>query len=382
MAISTALISNSRLGNLGKPDSEQMWQSITDLIPDSILSKPGVRILCAASGHGTEAIIIAKRMIALGISKEQVNESIWLIDSCRIFTNYVKLKYGFKNVVKGDFMTWDTNLKFDVALSNPPYNRSIKSTMPLPFTNIGPHSAFTAKSHELLKNDGIFAVVLPCNFMCLPSAATYRQWWLNNFEIQNLDIHDNTNGKVFDIGLSDIVTIVAKKANKPDNTNVKWNESFTVDLTKYSVWPMYKTQESVTIFDKLMASKTQDIPYTGDKNDKPTAHIVSTHLTRLGQRQNPNPKGMFVKDAIKNVSIPFWLGYSSKKQKDYQWNWMSTDHYAYVLSLVQSTPKNQPILFRMLGEHCFTDNDFVKHFNLSTQELAAISSWKQSFKSS
>jgi hypothetical protein len=273
----------------------------------------------------------------------------------------------------------DNLMKFDVIVSNPPYDRGIKTNFDLPFRNIGPHSAFTYLSHNNLKEDGSFAVVLPCNFMCLPSASEFRSWFLSNFQIEKINVIDNTGGKVFDIGLSDIVTIVAAKKDSPDNTSIIWNDSFNVDITKYDLWPMFKTKESVSIFDKLVASKTSAVPFAGGKDDTPTDHILSTHLTRLGQRQNPSPRKMFVKDAVKDVTIPVWFGYSSEEQKNFQWEWLGTNHYAYVLSLVQSTPKNQPFLFQYLGEHNFTNTDFIRHFNLTDEEIDAISQWKASF---
>ncbi|MGD9663139.1 MAG: Eco57I restriction-modification methylase domain-containing protein [Porticoccaceae bacterium] len=108
-------------GVLGQPDSEELWSDIIAHIPDEILLKPGVRILSVACGHCTEARLIAQRMLALGISKEAVRESIWLIDKYQQFTNDAVKRYGFKNVVQQDFLTWKPGMKFDVVVGNPPY---------------------------------------------------------------------------------------------------------------------------------------------------------------------------------------------------------------------------------------------------------------------
>jgi hypothetical protein len=109
-------------GVLGGPDPENLWVKIIDHIPDSALLKPGVRILSVACGHCTEAVVIARRMLSLGISKEQVRESIWLLDKYYVFTNHAKLAYGFTNVITADFLEWNPNMRFDVIVGNPPFS--------------------------------------------------------------------------------------------------------------------------------------------------------------------------------------------------------------------------------------------------------------------
>ena len=124
MSNSMRFVTDLSKGVLGQPDSEELWAEIISHIPDEVLLKPGVRILSVACGHCTEALLIAKRMLALGISKEAVRESIWLIDKYQQFTNAAVERYGFKNVVQQDFLTWEPGMKFDVVVGNPPYQRN------------------------------------------------------------------------------------------------------------------------------------------------------------------------------------------------------------------------------------------------------------------
>jgi len=141
-------------GILGAPDSEEMWTEILSHIPDSVLLKPGVRILNVACGHGTPAIVLAKRMMSLGVSKEDTRDSIWLLDKYKTFTGFVIKNLGFKNVITADFLTWETDMKFDAVIGNPPYQSEKENSDQL-------WPLFTEKSIELAAENGYVSLVIP-----------------------------------------------------------------------------------------------------------------------------------------------------------------------------------------------------------------------------
>ena len=145
-------------GILGTADSTEMWSGIIKEISNSVLKRPNVRILVVACGHGTEAVILAKRMMALGISKEQANKSIWLIDKYRVFTNHAKLAYGFKNVVTEDFLNWETNMKFDAIVGNPPFDGEGGGGGQNKI-----YDPICKKALTLLKDDGVIAFITPAS---------------------------------------------------------------------------------------------------------------------------------------------------------------------------------------------------------------------------
>jgi hypothetical protein len=97
--------------------------------------------------------MLAKQMMLLGISNAQVNQSIWLIDKYRVFTNHAKLVYGFENVITEDFLNWETDMKFDVIVGNPPYQDPTGQNTLYP--------KFYAKAVELVKPDGYIAMITP-----------------------------------------------------------------------------------------------------------------------------------------------------------------------------------------------------------------------------
>lgn len=107
-------------GILGEPDSVEMWNEILSNIPDSFFQNKNIKILNVACGHGTEAKLLVKRMINLGWSKKEIQDSVFLLDKYKVFTNEVS-KYGFTNIIKADFENWETDMKFDAIIMNPPY---------------------------------------------------------------------------------------------------------------------------------------------------------------------------------------------------------------------------------------------------------------------
>ena len=142
-------------GVLGVADSVELWEDITSHIPDEVLLRPGVKILSVACGQFTEAIVIARRMLALGIDKHQVRDSIWLIDKYPMFTNYAKSR-GFTNVITGDFLEWTIDMRFDVVAGNPPYQLGKNSNF---------YVEFITKSAEILKDDGVLTFITPNRFI-------------------------------------------------------------------------------------------------------------------------------------------------------------------------------------------------------------------------
>lgn len=139
-------------GILGKPDSKEVWKQIISNIPDEVFLKKDVKILNVACGHCTEADIIVKRMLALGCTTSKIKDSIYLIDKYSVFTKDAKRK-GYINVIKADFLNWETDMKFDVVVGNPPFKD--------PRGKNAIYQHFYNKSYQHVKEDGYVALVTP-----------------------------------------------------------------------------------------------------------------------------------------------------------------------------------------------------------------------------
>jgi hypothetical protein len=140
-------------GILGKPDSTELWEELTSYIPDKVLLRKNVKILCIAVGHGTEADVLVRRMKALGRSDEDIKNSIYLIDKYKVFTN-AALRKGYTNVVQKDFMEWKPRIKFDVAVGNGPFQSEKGNSDQL-------WPLFTERAISLTKKNGYIGFIIP-----------------------------------------------------------------------------------------------------------------------------------------------------------------------------------------------------------------------------
>jgi len=139
-------------GILGTADSPELWSDIVGRYPDEMLTDPDAKFLNLACGHLTEACLLVKRMMALGVSVQEANSKIYVLDKYSTFTNAAKMQ-GYQNVIQADFTEWETDMKFDGILTNPPYqDQGGHNTL---------YPKFYNKAVSLLKEDGIIAMICP-----------------------------------------------------------------------------------------------------------------------------------------------------------------------------------------------------------------------------
>lgn len=157
MSADMRFVTDLAKGILGQADSSKLWTDIISHIPDSILLEPNVKILNIAFGHGTEADILVRRMLSLGVPADKVKNSIYLLDKYRVFTNRAVRK-GYTNVITADFLKWETEMKFDVIVGNPPYQAPKKGDYSF-------WARFVDKAHNLLDKQGYLGMVIPAGWM-------------------------------------------------------------------------------------------------------------------------------------------------------------------------------------------------------------------------
>jgi len=237
-------------GVLGSPDSAELWGEIISQISDEVLLKPDIKILNVACGHCTEAVILVKRMLSLGISKKKIQNSIWLIDKYKVFTNHAKLVYGFKNVIQENFLEWNTNMKFDVVLGNPPYQDPNNDKRML-------WNQIVDKAVEVTAKDGHIAMVTPTTWLTAKTNIHNSYKMFEEKQVERAVIFDKED-KPFDEGTSVSYTIV-KNTKQYSLTPLYFaqyssgEKNYVADLNiaRDKIWPGKLSPINLAIHNKL-----------------------------------------------------------------------------------------------------------------------------------
>jgi len=146
---------NNSLGILGQPDSKELW---TEIISQAVMDarirytmKHNGKILVIAGGHGTEVDVLVEKY-GKGIIKH-----IWFNESIISFVNEIKFKYNKINILRGDFLKLNIDMKFDVIVGNPPYDAPLnqnKQTKKI-------WQEFIHKALDLLDANGTLSLLCP-----------------------------------------------------------------------------------------------------------------------------------------------------------------------------------------------------------------------------
>ena len=259
-------------------------------------------------------------------------------------------------------------VQFTHLLKNPPWDQGI-------------YTKFWPLAERILVADGYQMDILPTNWMTLSSFEKDRDYVLSNFEVQSIQILDNSRGQVFEaVPGGDVIVMVSRKTKTPNNTLVEWTyfdePTFTVDLTRHKIWPMYTSALSVKILDMVVSKKIGDLQW----NKQPPTNFFVSAPTKVHRRVDPNfmknPGSRWELNTLKGIADEQKFYFDNAQAAQLHHEWFSTDAFAYILALVKSQGKNQPHPIAYTGEHNFANNDFVHYFGFTAQHLEEIQQWK------
>lgn len=137
---------------------------------------------------------------------------------------------NFGNCYNDDFLTWETNLKFDFIIGNPPFFETNKykelfSSISYGRNNI--YSFFIKKSIDLLKEGGTLAFITPRTINTGKYFYKVREYIIQNTDI--IDLYDIEN---FENVSQDLQVMVLQKKKNTGNFIVK-KKDFSIFSTEF-----------------------------------------------------------------------------------------------------------------------------------------------------
>lgn len=286
---------NTSIGILGRPDPKELWMEIiSQAVMDARIRyamKHNGKILVIAGGHGAEVDVLVEKY------GKKVIKHIWFNDSIVSFVNEIKFKYNKINIVKGDFLKLNIDMKFDVILQNPPYQSQKESTG----DDIWPF--FVEKAVSLLNNDGIVASITPntwlrrqgsddkffesLDYYGMPlDRRTNPVWkiWLEN-RVSNAKILTKAEADRYFPGIGSTFTYYFIEKKKPVDTRIdieQGNRRVQIDLNSSYPPPNELNDISISIHEKLLKAEKLDWIRTTEnrKDNLERYHQLSDHKTK------------------------------------------------------------------------------------------------------
>lgn len=394
-------------GILGKPDSAEMWNSIISNIPDHVFLKNDLKILFPACGHATEADVIVKRMIQLGVSVEKIKDCLYLVDKYKVFTKEATRK-GYTNVFKADFLDWNPGMKFDVVIGNPPYQGT--NTVSEDRAQPKNHNLWTKFIHkifeDLVKDDGYVSFVTPDSWMS-PSNDVFKLFKENQVHVVDLEC-----GKYFNVGSS----FTAWTAQKTPVTKETSFGKVAVNLKEFPYLPR-DLEKTLSIHKKVIEYSKNNINAVRGKSYKSidvvgdiTCHSSKPCVSKVQTEEfkypllhtNAQTRWSNIKSAyFDNIKVMWTLsGYyrpqinlgdkgftevnqailvDSKAEAEAVMSYMNSKLYHFIVTTAKWSGFLNGKVFTMLPDlgktKLYTDSDIYKIFNLTEDEIKIVESY-------
>ncbi|PLA27408.1 Eco57I restriction-modification methylase domain-containing protein [Corynebacterium coyleae] len=226
---------------------EELVNFCADRILERLGSQSSLSVLEPSSGDGA---------FIRGVSKTKLAENIKTFDCVEIDDDAVRttrstlMESPFEGTVHHEnVLKWDSSTKktYDIVLANPPYVRyqyvstedrglaaSILKKLGLATRGVSNlWIPVLLLSLNKLRPSGVFAVILPSEFMTGISASSARKWILQNFERVRLDLFPP---KSFPGVLQEVIVLSGTRKSQPDLNNSQNPVTFVDNATPARSW--------------------------------------------------------------------------------------------------------------------------------------------------
>lgn len=230
-----------------------------DKIPCDYSDK-NVKWLFPAVGHGTHAIIVYwKYMDSLSnifMDKEErsrhiLKNMLYLSEINPTLCRWHR-QDGFINVIEGDYLEYETKMKFDCIVANYPFEKSVgkKKTQPI-------WPKFIEKSLTLLKEGGVVSEIHPDGWRNPYGDFKWVQEIIKDKKVLRLEIYDEVKGvEVF--GKSTTFDVITIENSKKCNHNTVVIDSVGNEFTMVLDNVEYIPNGEFEFFEKIIAKSDEE----------------------------------------------------------------------------------------------------------------------------
>ena len=380
---------------------DKLVQEVLDQLPIHVWTDPAIRFLDPAMGGGQFVAEIERRLTKHGYSKENIASRVVgyeytdaLVD---LAVNLNRLKGiamvgNYKKVEYNKLLNMDNSMKFDVIISNPPYQTSNNETG-------GANSLwrkFISKAFDCCTNDGYVAMVCP-GFPV--KAKDVRHHFINNtplvlensvnhhfpkiginikYWIVRKGKHNATfkvDGNVWSCGLDvdptkdRILTSILLKVNKLNKFECKHDRGYVSSQLKHNPNDYFEHPQGTSIYPIRHASKIK-VCYVS----KPTACYK---LRKVMMTFSGNPNFEYYDETTPMSSCYEMSGYievADRKEGESLISLYNTKLYKLLSKGNSAGMKGEDsyCLPKVTLNKTWTDSDVYTHFDLTQEEIDYI----------
>lgn len=232
-----------------KFEIDPLVKSMLDQLPEFIWTSSSTTFFDPAIGGGQFVKAIEQRLRAHGHSESNIRKRVAGIEDSELHVRFAvnkhKLVGQYRRVTYDKFLEMGGNMKFDVIVGNPPYQK------PTADSRMGSRGAselwaeFVTKGLSLLKDDGYFGFIHPSSWRKPEDRNNFWKLLTQDNQMEKLVMGSGRgNQDWFGIGVRADYYIVQKK-KKYKNTIVTDHEGITLDLdlAKFDWLPNYAIDE-------------------------------------------------------------------------------------------------------------------------------------------
>jgi hypothetical protein len=204
-------------------------------LPTELFINPNSKFLDPCVGSGTFLLTLYYKLIEYHTHDHIVNNMLYGIDNKLWSFRFLTSKVGLKNIYKQDFLTFETNMNFDVTIGNSPY-QNVHGAKRWPLW----HEFI----HKMKTISNLVAVVSPASIVA-PSDI-FRE---NRDKITYLNLDASRH---FNVGSTFAWYIIDQ--NKTDQTPakiVKNNIEYEIDLSRLEFLPIELNSDTIAMLEEM-----------------------------------------------------------------------------------------------------------------------------------